>query len=87
MNQTATLNDMLGYGVLAAHDEEMGFYIMANGAYLNFYSRVNDDGFICHDCRHIGDKDFYTLTAAEMMDKARTYLDHLVNGEDEEEDE
>ncbi len=51
-----TLNEMLEYGPIVAHDEELGLYVTVNGSYLNLWrtalvSRSGEQEFENIDCR------------------------------------
>ena len=74
--------EVLEYGPVVAADEDYCLLVTVNGAYLNLWAYDGSE-YKCLDSRPPSD-DLYTLTVSQAMDQAKTYLEDVLKGEDDE---
>ncbi len=78
-----TLNDMLGYGILVAHDDALGLYVTANGAYLNLWVARVRSGVTLYenvDVRSFSDatEGLLALPAIEIIKRAEEFIQDVI---------
>ena len=82
-----TIEEVLEYGPICAADMELGFFVIINGAYVNFWvnagtaPHVMGDVWKCTDCYSLGkgSDGLYGITAAEMWDIGKESLNNWIN--------
>lgn len=76
-----TLSEVLEYGPIVYHSEELNSVVGINGSYLNGFSDMGDGYFVgWNDCRY-RDKDLYQTTVAEAMDAAEQWCRDIIEEE------
>lgn len=82
----STIYDVLDLGPICACDPELGLLVTVNGSYLNLWVGDLKGGFTNTDCRYLNSENgLYSVTGAEMIDKAEAYLQDVINGDEESE--
>jgi hypothetical protein len=82
-DHTLTLWDVLEYGCVVAHDEDLGMLLTVNGAYFNLFSKAGER-YACIDC-YATDFDSHGLydesdksRLVVIMERGRKLIDDLL---------
>ena len=84
------LQSVLSYGPIVHRDEDTGYLVTINGAYLNLWIPVrhDKDGNATHwtnpEARARGGRDLYVTTVAQAIDAAEAWISDLMAPDDEE---
>lgn len=85
-----TLGEMLQYGILVAHDDDLGLYVTANGSYLNLWVTRVRSGVTLYeniDCRSFGDAPTDGLlhwSGLKLMQEAADFIQDIIKQDAEE---
>lgn len=80
--------DVLELGPICAADAELGLLVTVNGSYLNLWVSDGKGMFSNTDCRYLNSQNgLYSVTGAEMIDKAEEYLKDVIAGNGEDSDD
>lgn len=67
--------EVLQYGPVVTHNEELEILVTANGSYLNLWVGDGNGRWENTDCRPLDSKDgLYAVTGSEMMSQGEAYL-------------
>jgi hypothetical protein len=82
MERLMNLYEVLEYGAIVHHDQDLGILITANGAYLNWWNGSMETGWENSECRSFdiaNGNGIMSLALHDVMDRAEKWVQEEIS--------